>query len=122
MSKSPRSANNTTLMNPESAFVHKRDCNGVEFSKGQAVSFVIGDGPKGAAAKKVQAEEGGTVAEAEPEEEEGERQLGKVKVIAQTSPTVNAQVKLTDDLVLQRGERIRVHHTLCRRRRVSPKL
>jgi len=41
---------------------------------------VIGEGPKGAAAKKVRAEEGGTIEEAAPEEEEGERQLGKVKV------------------------------------------
>ena len=63
-----------------SAFVHKRDCGGVDFVKGQAVSFVIGEGPKGAAAKEVRPEEGGEIEEATPDEEEGERQLGKVKV------------------------------------------
>lgn len=54
----------------------------MDFVKGQAVSFVIGEGPKGAAAKEVQAEEGGIAEEVAPEEEEeeGERQLGKVKV------------------------------------------
>ena len=52
----------------------------MDFVKGQAVSFVIGEGPKGAAAKEVRAEEGGEIEEAAPEEEEGERQLGKVKV------------------------------------------
>lgn len=51
----------------------------MDFAKSQAVSFVVGEGPKGAAAKEVRAEDGGAVEEAAPEEE-GERQLGKVKV------------------------------------------
>ena len=44
---------------------------------------MIGEGAKGAAAKQVRPEEGGPVEEAapEPEEEEGERQFGKVKVL-----------------------------------------
>ena len=60
-------------------FVHKRDCDGIDFAKGQTVSFVIGEGPKGASAKKVRAEEGGTLEEVAIEEE-GERYFGKVKV------------------------------------------
>ena len=61
--------------------MHKRDCGGMDFAKGQFVSFVIGEGAKGAAAKDVRPEEGGgVIEEAEPEEEEGERRFGKVKV------------------------------------------
>lgn len=41
---------------------------------------MVEEGPKGAAAKEVQAEEGGFAQVAAPEEEEGSRQLGKVKV------------------------------------------
>lgn len=49
---------------------------------GQYVSFVYAEGAKGAAAKKVREEEGGPAPaeEATLEEEEGERELGKVKV------------------------------------------
>ncbi|KAL6721650.1 hypothetical protein ACLMJK_000754 [Lecanora helva] len=61
------------------AFVHKRECGGIDFVKGQAVSFVVGEGPKGASAKDVRPEDGGTVEEAVVEEDESERQLGKVK-------------------------------------------
>ena len=63
---------------PRSAFVHKKDCGGKDLSVGQAVSFVLGEGAKGASAKKVQEEEGGAVPIVE-EEEEGEREFGKVK-------------------------------------------
>lgn len=42
------------------------------------MSFVLGEGPKGASAKHVQEEEGG-VAPVIEEEDEGERELGKVK-------------------------------------------
>ena len=63
---------------PRSAFVHKKDCGGKDLSVGQAVSFVLGEGAKGASAKNVQEEEGGAVPIVE-EEEEGEREFGKVK-------------------------------------------
>ena len=61
-----------------SAFFHKKsflDTN--EPYVGQAVSFIFEEGPKGAAAVKVKEEEGGV---AEVIEEEGEREMGKVKV------------------------------------------
>ena len=63
---------------PRSAFVHKKDCGGKDLSVGQAVSFVLGEGAKGASAKKVQEEEGGALPVVE-EEDEGEREFGKVK-------------------------------------------
>lgn len=62
----------------EDAFVHKKACGGKDLVEGQAVSFVFEDGPKGASAKNVR-EDGGTVAEEAGEEDEGERELGKVK-------------------------------------------
>ena len=61
-----------------SAFFHKKSFPGSnEPYVGQAVSFVYEEGPKGAAAVKVKEEEGGF---AEVVEEEGEREMGKVKV------------------------------------------
>lgn len=63
---------------PRSAFVHKKDCGGKDLAVGQAVSFALGEGAKGASAKKVQEEEGGAAPVVE-EEEEGEREFGKVK-------------------------------------------
>ena len=59
-----------------SAFFHKRSFDGLdEPFVGQAVSFVFGEGPKGAAATKVEAEEGG-----HPVEDEREREMGTVQV------------------------------------------
>ena len=59
-----------------SAFFHKRSFGGLdEPFVGQAVSFVFGDGPKGAAATKVEAEEGGHHVE-----DEREREMGTVQV------------------------------------------
>ena len=61
-----------------SAFFHKKSFAGRdEPHVGQFVSFVFEDGPKGAAAVKVKEEEGGVV---ETVEDEGEREMGKVKV------------------------------------------
>ena len=59
-----------------SAFFHKRSFGGYdEPYVGQAVSFVCGEGPKGAAATKVQVEEGG-----HPVEDDREREMGTVQV------------------------------------------
>lgn len=67
-----------TLTVYRSAFFHKKSFTGSdEPYVGQNVSFVFEEGPKGAAAVKVKEEEGGI---AEPEEEQGEREMGKVKV------------------------------------------
>ena len=63
----------------EDAFVHKRECGGRDLVKGQVVSFVSEEGPKGASAKNVREEEGGVLMEEAVEEDEGERELGKVK-------------------------------------------
>lgn len=63
----------------DDAFVHKKDCGAKDLVEGQAVSFVFEEGPKGASAKNVREEEGGTVTEAAIEEDEGDRELGKVK-------------------------------------------
>lgn len=61
-----------------SAFFHKKSFAGSdEPYVGQAVSFVFEEGPKGAAAGKVKEEEGCL---ADKEENEGEREMGKVKV------------------------------------------
>ena len=61
-----------------SAFFHKKSFpSSNEPYVGQAVSFIFEEGPKGAAAVKVKEEEGGI---AEAVEEEGEREMGKVKV------------------------------------------
>ena len=65
--------------NGDDAFVHKKECRGKDLVEGQAVSFVFEEGPKGASAKDVREEEGGAVIEAAVEEDEGERDLGKVK-------------------------------------------
>ena len=59
--------------------MHKKECGGKDLAEGQAVSFVFEDGPKGASAKNVREEEGGLVMEETAEEDEGERELGKVK-------------------------------------------
>ena len=45
---------------------------------GQTVSFVLEQGDKGAAAKKIREEEGSSVEQ--PQEDEGEREFGTVKV------------------------------------------
>ncbi|KAL9132630.1 MAG: hypothetical protein Q9175_006194 [Cornicularia normoerica] len=59
------------------AFFHKKSFAGSdEPYVGQAVSFVFEEGPKGAAAGKVKEEEGCL---ADKEENEGEREMGKVK-------------------------------------------
>ena len=63
----------------DDAFVHMKECGGKDFVVGQAVSFVFEDGPKGASAKNVREEEGGVVMEEAVEEDEVERELGKVK-------------------------------------------
>lgn len=63
----------------DDAFVHKKGCRGKDFVEGQSVSFVFEEGPKGASAKNVREEEGGTVTEAAIEEDESDRELGKVK-------------------------------------------
>ena len=63
----------------DDAFVHKKECGGKDLAEGQAVSFVFEEGPKGASAKNVREEEGGVVLEETVEEDEGERELGKVK-------------------------------------------
>ena len=68
----------TKSIHHKSAFVHKKDCGGKDLTVGQAVSFVLGEGTKGASARKVQEEEGGTV-QVFDQDEEGERELGKVK-------------------------------------------
>ena len=68
----------TNLTVYRSVFFHKKSFLGTNDPYvGQAVSFVFEEGPKGAAAVKVQEEEGGV---AEAVEEEGERETGKVKV------------------------------------------
>ena len=63
----------------DDAFVHKKECGGKDLVAGQAVSFVFEEGPKGASAKNVREEEGGVVTEETVDEDEGERELGKVK-------------------------------------------
>ena len=63
----------------DDAFVHKKECGGKDLVEGQAVSFVFEDGPKGASAKKIREEEGSAVDEVAAEEDEGERELGRVK-------------------------------------------
>lgn len=73
--------------NLSSAFFHKKSFAGSDAPYvGQRVSFVFEEGAKGAAAVRVKEEEGG-VAEGEKEqEEEGEREMGKVKVCKRHSP------------------------------------
>ena len=63
----------------DDAFVHKKECGDKDLVQGQVVSFVFEEGPKGASAKKVREEEGGVGGEVAVEEDEGERELGKVK-------------------------------------------
>ena len=64
----------------DDAFVHKKECGGKDLDVGQAVSFVYEEGQKGASAKHVREEEGGgMIMEEAVEEDEGERELGKVK-------------------------------------------
>lgn len=63
----------------DDAFVHKKECGGKDLVAGQAVSFVFEEGPKGASAKNVREEDGGMAVEVAIEEDEGERELGKVK-------------------------------------------
>lgn len=62
-----------------SAFVHRKDCGNKDLAVGQAVSFVFEQGSKGASAKNVKEEEGGEIQTETVEEEEDERELGKVK-------------------------------------------
>ena len=62
----------------DDAFVHKKDCGGKDLVQGQGVSFVFEDSPKGASAKNVR-EEGEITMEEPVEEDEGEREFGKVK-------------------------------------------
>ena len=63
----------------DDAFVHKNDCGGSDLIQGQAVSFVFEEGPKGASAKSVRQEEGTAIMEDAVEEDEGNREVGKVK-------------------------------------------
>ena len=56
--------------------MHKRECAGKDLAVGQAVSFVYEEALKGGNAKHVKEEEGG---EPVVEEDEGEREFGKVK-------------------------------------------
>ena len=67
------------------AFAHRKDCEGKDLVKGQAVSFIFEEGPKGASAKNIREEEDGAVVidgakfTFVEEEDEGEREVGKVK-------------------------------------------
>ena len=64
-----------------SAFFHKKSFRGQgEPSVGQMVSFIFGEGPKGAAATEVKEEEGGIFVEEAAVEDEGSREMGTVKV------------------------------------------
>ena len=64
-----------------SAFFHKKSYGGHdEPYVGQAVSFVSEQGPKGAAATKVKEEQAGMAVEEALVEDEGEREMGTVKV------------------------------------------
>ena len=63
-----------------SAFVHKKDCGGIDLTVGQTVSFVFEQGAKGVNAKQVQIEEvSGAAPFTEEEEDEGERVQGRIK-------------------------------------------
>ena len=76
----------TNLTIHRSAFFHKRSfASSDEPYVGQAVSFVFEQGPKGAAAVKVKEEEGAVIGKEEIEEE-GEREMGKVKVCSRHLP------------------------------------
>lgn len=71
----------TKLTAFRSAFFHKKSFDGYdEPYVGQVVSFVLAEGPKGTAATKVQQEEGGMANGGTPVEDEGEREMGTVKV------------------------------------------
>ena len=71
----------TKLTAPRSAFFHKKSFSGYsEPYAGQTVSFVFEEGPKGAAATKVQEEEGGVAVDGGPVEDEAQREMGTVKV------------------------------------------
>ena len=71
----------TKLTAPYSAFFHKKSFGGYgEPYVGQVVSFVFEEGPKGAAATKVQEEEGGVAVEGGSVEDEAQREMGTVKV------------------------------------------
>ncbi|KAF6230560.1 hypothetical protein HO173_011097 [Letharia columbiana] len=62
------------------AFFHKRSFSGHDDPYvGQAVSFVYGEGLKGAVATKVKVEEGGSAIQEAPVEDEGDREMGTVK-------------------------------------------
>ena len=62
----------------DDAFVHKKGCGGKDLVEGQAVSFVLEESPKGALAKNVREEEGGTVGGMAVEDDEGVRERGVV--------------------------------------------
>ena len=69
------------LTAPHSAFFHKKSFSGAsEPYTGQVVSFVFEEGPKGAAATKVQEEEGGVAVDGDSVEDEAQREMGTVKV------------------------------------------
>ena len=69
------------LTAPHSAFFHKKSFAGYgEPYVGQVVSFVFEEGAKGAAATKVQEEEGGAAMEGNAVEDEAQREMGTVKV------------------------------------------
>ena len=66
---------------PYSAFFHKNSFGGYgEPYVGQVVSFVFEEGPKGAAASKVQEEEGGLAVEGDSVDDEAQREMGTIKV------------------------------------------
>ena len=56
----------------DDAFVHKRECGGKDLVEGQAVSFIFQEGPKGASAQSVRAEEGASSMEES-------REMGTIK-------------------------------------------
>ena len=67
----------TLLTTSDSAFAHKRDvASGNDLAIGQAVSFVLEDGPKGASAKRIREDVGAELML----EDDGDRLHGKVKV------------------------------------------
>ena len=62
----------------DDAFVHRKECGGRDLVEGQAVSFILEEGLKGAAAKSVLEVEGGVGMEA-ADEDDWAREMGTVK-------------------------------------------
>ena len=124
--------NDTNLIAFCSAFFHKKSFGGpAEPYVGQAVSFIFGEGPKGAAASQVKEEEGGVVEEV-PIEDEGSREMGSVKVCP-TAQRSLCLAQLVDHgtpsstcltwfhyTALERRKGFRLHWSGERRGRVSP--